>query len=394
MQLVTSMWMRPRATFSGTAPVLACRPSYLSPLGWLALQAAALWPHGAWLARRVQDGSDEPLGLAALALLLMLLVARSHALRVSPHTGWLAAGALLTLAANAALLVAPPLLCALLAALAAVTGRVWQGLVRRGQRPAAKPARAVLGRAVARGLLGLYALVLALLAFTSVAGVWTFPSLPPQVWSAAAWASVGQAAGTVGFTAGLALAASASALLLVVAWLEATPPAWDRRATPVLMLPLVVPALLLVVGLYQAALGLGIDGTRLGLWSVHTLLVLPYAFIALAPAWRSFDLRYEWTALALGRSRFAFWWRVKWPLLLAPLAAAAAVGFAVSVAQYLPTQFIGAGRHATVTTEAVTLASGGQRTLAAAFALLQALLPALGFGAAHALARWQRQRIQ
>jgi exosortase/archaeosortase family protein len=133
MQLVTSMWMRPRATFSGTAPVLACRPSYLSPLGWLALQAAALWPHGAWLARRVQDGSDEPLGLAALALLLMLLVARSHALRVSPHTGWLAAGALLTLAANAALLVAPPLLCALLAALA-LAAALMAWLPARGPR--------------------------------------------------------------------------------------------------------------------------------------------------------------------------------------------------------------------------------------------------------------------
>mgnify|MGYP003451773493 CR=1 FL=1 len=96
MQLVTSMWMRPRATFIGTAPVLACRPSYLSPLAWLGLQAAALWPHGAWMARRVQDGSDEPLGLAALALLLMLLVARSHTLRIAPHTGWLAASALLT----------------------------------------------------------------------------------------------------------------------------------------------------------------------------------------------------------------------------------------------------------------------------------------------------------
>jgi putative thiamine transport system permease protein len=32
------------------------------------------------------------------------------------------------------------------------------------------------------------------------------------------------------------------------------------------------------------------------------------------------------------------------------------VGFAVSVAQYLPTLFVGAGRFNTVTTEAVTLA--------------------------------------
>jgi len=99
------------------API-ACRPTYLAPAGWLALQAAALWPHGAWMLARVRDGSDDPFGLAALAALLMLLAARAHTLRVAPHTGWLAAGVALTLAANAALWVAPPLACALLAALA------------------------------------------------------------------------------------------------------------------------------------------------------------------------------------------------------------------------------------------------------------------------------------
>jgi putative thiamine transport system permease protein len=79
-----------------------------------------------------------------------------------------------------------------------------------------------------------------------------------------------------------------------------------------------------------------------------------------------------------------FLWRAKWPLLRAALASAFAVGFAVSVAQYLPTLFVGAGRFATVTTEAVTLASGAQRSLTAAYAWLQWLLPALVFG----LAAW------
>lgn len=281
------------------------------------------------------------------------------------------------------------LLCGGLAAAAASIGRWWRARVIRGQRDQAGGGRAASARWFARTLVALYALVAAMIAAMSIAGVWTFPALLPQAWSGAAWAGVAQSASTVGFTAALALAASASAVALVVAWLELTPPAWDRRAMPLLMLPLVVPGLLLMVGLYRGALALALDGTRAGLWWVHTLVVLPYVYVALAPAWRSFDRRYEWTALALGRSRLAFWWRVKWPLLIAPLAAAAAVGFAVSVAQYLPTQFVGAGRHATVTTEAVTLASGGQRTLASAFALLQALLPALGFSVAHALARRQ-----
>ena len=76
-------------------------------------------------------------------------------------------------------------------------------------------------------------------------------------------------------------------------------------------------------------------------------------------------------------------------MLRAPLAAAFAVGFAVSVAQFLVTQFVGAGLWATVTTEALTLASGGQRDRVAAFALLQALLPAPVFAAAAALSRAQ-----
>jgi putative thiamine transport system permease protein len=53
----------------------------------------------------------------------------------------------------------------------------------------------------------------------------------------------------------------------------------------------------------------------------------------------------------------------------------------------VPQHAVHAGRHATLTTEAVTLASGGQRNLAAAFGLLQALLPVLAFGLAAWVAR-------
>lgn len=247
-----------------------------------------------------------------------------------------------------------------------------------------------LAQALVVALALLYGAVLLSLVLLSLAGVWRFPALLPQQWSAAAWAQVAHSAATLAFTAALALAAAAAAVLLAVAWLESAPERWDRRITPLVLVPLVLPQLLLMVGLYRGALALRIDGTVLALAWVHLLMVLPYVFTALAPAWRSFDRRLEWAALSLGRSRRAFWWRVKWPLLAAPLASALAIGFAVSVAQYLATQFIGSGRHATLTTEAVTLASGGQRNLAAAFALLQALLPAVGFALA---ARWQRPAV-
>jgi putative thiamine transport system permease protein len=49
------------------------------------------------------------------------------------------------------------------------------------------------------------------------------------------------------------------------------------------------------------------------------------------------------------------------------------------LAQYLPTLILGAGRIATVTTEAVALSSGFDRRVTAIYALFQALLPLLFF---------------
>ena len=302
-------------------------------------------------------------------------------------------------ARNAEGAAAAVLLSFVLAALALVGALGGRWLLRRWRRAAVDGRRRAAGRrsgaamrALWRGLLVLYAVIAALLLASSWVGVWTFPALLPQRWAAEGWQQVLDSSGTLALSAGLGIVAAAFALLLVLIWFEASPASWDRRATPLVLAPLVLPSLLLMTGLYTLALPLRLDGTLAGLAWAHTLVTLPYVFVALAPAWRSFDRRYESTALALGRSRAAFWWRVKAPLLAAPIAAALAIGFAVSVAQYLPTQFSGAGRHASVTTEAVTLAAGGQRHTAAAFAVLQALLPAIGF----ALAAWvgHRQRAR
>ncbi|MDZ4136465.1 MAG: ABC transporter permease, partial [Paracoccaceae bacterium] len=50
--------------------------------------------------------------------------------------------------------------------------------------------------------------------------------------------------------------------------------------------------------------------------------------------------------------------------------------------QYLPTLFMGAGRIATLTTEAVTLSSGSDRRVTGVYASLQAALPFAAYLAA------------
>jgi putative thiamine transport system permease protein len=218
----------------------------------------------------------------------------------------------------------------------------------------------------------------------SVSGVWPFPAVWPSLLTLSAWAQVADSHSTWLTTLGLAMGASSAALLWCLAWLEWAPPRWQTWLEPWLYLPLVVPAVMWVVGLYELSLSLGLEGHTAGVLLAHTLMVLPYVLLALVPAYRSVDPRQAQLAASLGHGRWPYLLRVKWPLLQRALASAWAVGFAVSVAQYLPTLYVGAGRWSTVTTEAVTLASGAQRSLSSAYAVLQMGLPLAAF----ALAAW------
>ncbi len=147
-------------------------------------------------------------------------------------------------------------------------------------------------------------------------------------------------------------------------------------------MPLLVPQVAFLFGMQVVLVRAGLDGTYAAVVWAHLAFVLPYLFLSLADPWRAFDPRMAQAAASLGASRWRTLLRVKLPMLARPLAIAVAVGFAVSVGQYLATLFPGAGRVATLTTEAVTLASGADRRVIGAYAFLQGLLPALVYFAA------------
>ncbi|HCA1138410.1 TPA: ABC transporter permease subunit, partial [Klebsiella pneumoniae] len=144
-------------------------------------------------------------------------------------------------------------------------------------------------------------------------------------------------------------------------------------------LPLVLPALPLADGQYRLALYAWLDGDW---WTVlwgHLLWVVPWMLFILRPAWRQRDPRLTVVARTLGWGSTRIFWLLTLPSLTRPLLTALAVGFSVSIAQYLPTLWLGAGRIPTLTSHAVALSSGGEAQTLAAQALWQLLLPAVCF---------------
>lgn len=224
------------------------------------------------------------------------------------------------------------------------------------------------GVAAGMSLTGVASLLM--LASWSLAQGWFYPALLPDEVTLSGWLAASYEPLVTALL--LALASSFLAVVCILFWLEGC----SRRFDICILLPLLLPALPLAAGQYQVLLNIRQDGTwQAVVWS-HLLWVIPYTLLVVKPAWLRLDPRYASVARTFGWSDWKILWCVKAPLLLRPLLAALAVGFSVSVAQYLPTLYAGAGRITTVTTEAVALSSGGDPQQMAIQSLLQMALPA------------------
>jgi len=251
-----------------------------------------------------------------------------------------------------------------------------RGRSLRVLRPVALGAGLLSGAAVILGVAGL--------AIWSVAALWSFPELLPDAMTWRNWARHGPGLAEPALrTLGIAAAATMIALVLTIGCLEAEHRRGLRltsRGAWVLYMPLLIPQVAFLPGLQTLMVAGGLTGGLGAVIAAHVVFVLPYVFLSLGDPFRAWDSRLATSAAALGARPDRVLWAVRMPMLLAPGLTAAAVGFAVSVGQYLPTLLAGGGRVATLTTEAVALAAGGDRRAIGVYGLAQtaaALLPFL-----------------
>lgn len=241
-------------------------------------------------------------------------------------------------------------------------------LLRPGQ-PSGRRLRALpgLGQPLLKGVLGVHVLIGLLLLLWSFTQSWFYPQLLPGKWSLNAWHSLAIEPLINALTLGFSTAVAAIFLVLLV--LE-----MSFRRTGWMLIPLFLPVLPLVVGQYQLVLWAELQPGWFAVWLAHMLWVLPYVYLVLRPAYQNLPQDQLLCARTLGLGPAALLLRVKVPLLLRPLCAALALGFSVSLAQYLPTIFIGGGRVDTLTTETLTRFAGGDKRLLGAQTLVLLLL--------------------
>ena len=273
--------------------------------------------------------------------------------------------------------------------LAIRVGRWW---IRRGWRGQSDRVIRAGAAVTLTGAFGAAILGLAGMALWSVTGTWRFPDAIPSRLSVDSWMRNADSLTLAGWhTVTVGVVAALIAALLAVGCLENEARQSRRAAGRVLWLlylPLLVPQVAFLFGAQVLLVVLDADGTWLAIVWAHLVYVLPYVFLSLADPWRRWDERYGRSAACLGASPWRVFRAVKLPMLLRPLLVALAVGFAISVGQYLPTVFAGAGRFATLTTDAVSLAASGNRRVIGVHALLQMALPFIAFVVAAALPAW------
>ncbi|WP_295894327.1 thiamine ABC transporter permease [uncultured Vibrio sp.] len=258
--------------------------------------------------------------------------------------------------------------------------RSWQSSGRAGQSWG--------GRTILVSVFVISIIIVPLMVVWSFAQRWRFPDLTPSLFTTRYWEFEWSALlGNIQQSLSLAILSATIALALAVLAHEFR--IKHKWAMPdfVIAIPILIPQLSLLFGIQIATLYINQNSYFLWTLWAHVFFAFPYVYLSLDGPWRSYNVNLTKSALSLGKHPAFVWWKIKLPILLMSMTFAWAIGASVSLAQYLPTLMLGAGRITTITTEAVALSSGFDRRVTAIYALWQALLPLLFFSFAFFLNR-------
>ncbi len=106
------------------------------------------------------------------------------------------------------------------------------------------------------------------------------------------------------------------------------------------LLPMVVPAVVLGVGMQILFVRLGLANTYLGVIVAHTVLAVPFVLVNVSAALDGIDVRVERAAMSLGAAPAKVFRRVTLPLALPGIVSGAVFAFATSLDEVVLTLFV------------------------------------------------------
>jgi putative spermidine/putrescine transport system permease protein len=154
----------------------------------------------------------------------------------------------------------------------------------------------------------------------------------------------------VSFTAaGLTMVISTALGTLAAYGLHASRSRLTQLAYMTFMLPLIVPAILIAIGVFLLYAQLGLNNTLTGIVLAHSVMAIPLVVITIASSLKSYDMNQEMVARSLGANRPWAFLTVTLPQIRISVISAAILAFITSLDEVVISLFVAGGDSATLT---------------------------------------------
>ena len=115
------------------------------------------------------------------------------------------------------------------------------------------------------------------------------------------------------------------------------------------ILPLIIPAILIAIGIFLFYAQLGLNNTLTGIVLAHSVMAIPLVVITVASSLKSYDMNQEMVARSLGASRPRAFLTVTLPQIKVSVISGALLAFITSLDEVVISLFIAGGDRATLT---------------------------------------------
>ena len=136
------------------------------------------------------------------------------------------------------------------------------------------------------------------------------------------------------------------------------------------LLPLIVPAITITMGIHTSMIRAGLVGKMSGVILIHTVFTLPYAIRLLTDVFEIIGNSCEQQACMLGAGQLRTFRDVTLPLIMPGILSASVMSFIVSFSQYITTFLIGGGNIITLPMLIVPFIQNGEIQVSAVYSLL------------------------